>query len=221
MRASRRFRMRDGHPYFECPFTSNWTDYFEGGVAGTAGVAGVAGVAGTAGVVAVAGVAGIAGVAGFAGVAGVAPPAKATLTDVKTTTPSMTSVAITFIGDLLLRYRVSFLQLSGSVWAARSETMKEQAGCQDTDLGEEHKAGVDLGDWSPIRMPIDRVGNERVYEIAVYFSITQLESPPAAVARVRRLCRVDAVTILEAVETHLRHDPERVSWTRVQPGSIR
>jgi hypothetical protein len=84
-------------------------------VAGTAGVARVAGVAGTAGVVAVAGVAGIAGVAGFAGVAGVAPPAKATLTDVKTTTPSMTSVAITFIGDLLLRYRVLFLQLSGSV----------------------------------------------------------------------------------------------------------
>jgi hypothetical protein len=101
-------------PQFECPFTANWTDYFEGGVAGTAGVAGIAGVAGTAGVVAVAGVAGIAGVAGFAGVAGVAPPARATLTDVKTTTPSMTSVAITFIGDLLLRYRVSFLQLSDS-----------------------------------------------------------------------------------------------------------
>jgi len=39
---------------------------------------------------------------------------------------------------------------------------------------------------------------------------------PSAAAQIRRLRRVDAVTILDAVETHLRHDPERVSRSRIK-----
>ncbi len=39
---------------------------------------------------------------------------------------------------------------------------------------------------------------------------------PSAAAQIRRLRRVDAVTILDAVETHLRHEPERVSRSRIK-----
>jgi len=39
---------------------------------------------------------------------------------------------------------------------------------------------------------------------------------PGAAEQVRRLRRVDAVAILDALETHLRHDPERVSRSRIK-----
>ncbi|MGH7318655.1 MAG: type II toxin-antitoxin system RelE family toxin [Candidatus Rokuibacteriota bacterium] len=39
---------------------------------------------------------------------------------------------------------------------------------------------------------------------------------PGAAERIRRLPRVDAVAILDALETHLRHDPERVSRSRIK-----
>jgi mRNA interferase RelE/StbE len=39
---------------------------------------------------------------------------------------------------------------------------------------------------------------------------------PVAAGQIRRLRRVDAVTILDAMETHLRHEPERVSRSRIK-----
>ena len=39
---------------------------------------------------------------------------------------------------------------------------------------------------------------------------------PSAAAQIRRLRRVDAVAILDAMETHLRHEPERVSRSRIK-----
>ena len=39
---------------------------------------------------------------------------------------------------------------------------------------------------------------------------------PAAAEQIRRLRRVDAVTIIDAVETHLQHEPERVSRGRIK-----
>ncbi|HYS47596.1 MAG TPA: type II toxin-antitoxin system RelE/ParE family toxin [Xanthobacteraceae bacterium] len=39
---------------------------------------------------------------------------------------------------------------------------------------------------------------------------------PRAAAQVRRLRRVDAVAILDAMETHLRHEPDRVSRSRIK-----
>lgn len=39
---------------------------------------------------------------------------------------------------------------------------------------------------------------------------------PGAAAQIRRLRRVDAVAILDALETYLRYEPERVSRTRIK-----
>ena len=39
---------------------------------------------------------------------------------------------------------------------------------------------------------------------------------PGAAEQIRRLRRVDAVAIIDAVETHLRHEPERVSRGRIK-----
>ena len=39
---------------------------------------------------------------------------------------------------------------------------------------------------------------------------------PRAAAQIRRLRRVDAVAILDAMDTHLRHEPERVSRSRIK-----
>jgi mRNA interferase RelE/StbE len=39
---------------------------------------------------------------------------------------------------------------------------------------------------------------------------------PRAVGQIRRLRRVDAVTILDAIETHLHHEPDRVSRSRIK-----
>lgn len=39
---------------------------------------------------------------------------------------------------------------------------------------------------------------------------------PRAADQIRRLRRVDAVAILDALETHLRHEPERLSRSRIK-----
>ncbi len=39
---------------------------------------------------------------------------------------------------------------------------------------------------------------------------------PGAAAQIRRLRRVDAVAILDALETHMRYEPERVSRSRIK-----
>ena len=39
---------------------------------------------------------------------------------------------------------------------------------------------------------------------------------PGAAEQIRRLQRVDAVAILDALDIHLRHDPERVSRSRIK-----
>jgi mRNA interferase RelE/StbE len=39
---------------------------------------------------------------------------------------------------------------------------------------------------------------------------------PGAAAQIRRLRRVDAVAILDALETYLRYEPERVSQARIK-----
>jgi mRNA-degrading endonuclease RelE of RelBE toxin-antitoxin system len=39
---------------------------------------------------------------------------------------------------------------------------------------------------------------------------------PRAAAQIRRLRRVDAVAILDAMEAHLRHEPDRVSRSRIK-----
>ena len=39
---------------------------------------------------------------------------------------------------------------------------------------------------------------------------------PRAAAQIRRLRRVDAIAILDAMETHLRHEPERLSRSRIK-----
>jgi mRNA interferase RelE/StbE len=39
---------------------------------------------------------------------------------------------------------------------------------------------------------------------------------PHAAAQIRRVRRVDAVAILDAIETHLRHEPERLSRSRIK-----
>jgi mRNA interferase RelE/StbE len=39
---------------------------------------------------------------------------------------------------------------------------------------------------------------------------------PRAAAQIRGLRRVDAVAILDAMETHLRHEPERLSRSRIK-----
>jgi len=39
---------------------------------------------------------------------------------------------------------------------------------------------------------------------------------PGAAAQIRRLRRVDAVAILDAMETHLRTEPERLSRSRIK-----
>ena len=39
---------------------------------------------------------------------------------------------------------------------------------------------------------------------------------PRAIDQIRRLRRVDAVAILDAIETHLRHEPERPSRSRIK-----
>jgi mRNA-degrading endonuclease RelE of RelBE toxin-antitoxin system len=39
---------------------------------------------------------------------------------------------------------------------------------------------------------------------------------PRAAAQIRRLRRVDAVAILDAMETHLRYEPERLSRSRIK-----
>jgi mRNA-degrading endonuclease RelE of RelBE toxin-antitoxin system len=39
---------------------------------------------------------------------------------------------------------------------------------------------------------------------------------PRAAAQIRRLRRVDAVAILDAMEVHLRHEPERLSRSRIK-----
>ena len=39
---------------------------------------------------------------------------------------------------------------------------------------------------------------------------------PRAAAQISGLRRVDAVAILDAMETHLRHEPERVSRSRIK-----
>jgi len=39
---------------------------------------------------------------------------------------------------------------------------------------------------------------------------------PGPAEQIRRLRPVDAVAILDALETHLRHDPERVSRSRIK-----
>ena len=39
---------------------------------------------------------------------------------------------------------------------------------------------------------------------------------PRAASQVRRLRRVDAVAILDAIDKHLRHEPDRVSRSRIK-----
>lgn len=39
---------------------------------------------------------------------------------------------------------------------------------------------------------------------------------PRAADQIRRLRRVDAVAILDALETHLRHEPERLGRSRIK-----
>jgi mRNA interferase RelE/StbE len=39
---------------------------------------------------------------------------------------------------------------------------------------------------------------------------------PLAAAQLRRLRRVDAVAVLDAIETHLMHEPDRVSRSRIK-----
>ena len=39
---------------------------------------------------------------------------------------------------------------------------------------------------------------------------------PGAAAQIRRLRRANAVAILDAMETHLRHEPERLSRSRIK-----
>jgi mRNA interferase RelE/StbE len=39
---------------------------------------------------------------------------------------------------------------------------------------------------------------------------------PRAAGQIRRLRRVDAVAILDALETHLRYEPDRVSRSRIK-----
>jgi addiction module RelE/StbE family toxin len=39
---------------------------------------------------------------------------------------------------------------------------------------------------------------------------------PQAAAQIRRLRRTDAVAILDAIEAHLRNEPERVSRSRIK-----
>ena len=39
---------------------------------------------------------------------------------------------------------------------------------------------------------------------------------PGAAAQIRRLRGVNAVAILDAMETHLRHEPERLSRSRIK-----
>jgi len=39
---------------------------------------------------------------------------------------------------------------------------------------------------------------------------------PRAAAQIRRPRRVDAVAILDAIEAHLRHEPERLSRSRIK-----
>jgi mRNA-degrading endonuclease RelE of RelBE toxin-antitoxin system len=39
---------------------------------------------------------------------------------------------------------------------------------------------------------------------------------PHATAQIRRLRRVDAVAILDGIETHLRYEPDRVSRSRIK-----
>ena len=39
---------------------------------------------------------------------------------------------------------------------------------------------------------------------------------PTAAGQIRGLRRVDAVAILDAIETHLRYEPERVSRSRIK-----
>ena len=39
---------------------------------------------------------------------------------------------------------------------------------------------------------------------------------PRAAAQVRRLRRVDAVAVLDGIETHLRHEPDRISRSRIK-----
>ena len=44
----------------------------------------------------------------------------------------------------------------------------------------------------------------------------QIAGRPRAAAQIRRLRRVDAVAILDALETYLRYEPERVSQVRIK-----
>jgi mRNA-degrading endonuclease RelE of RelBE toxin-antitoxin system len=39
---------------------------------------------------------------------------------------------------------------------------------------------------------------------------------PLAAGQIRRLRRIDAVAILDAIETHLRHEPDRLSRSRIK-----
>jgi mRNA interferase RelE/StbE len=39
---------------------------------------------------------------------------------------------------------------------------------------------------------------------------------PLAAEQIRRLRRVDAVAIVDAIETHLRHEPDHVSRSRIK-----
>jgi mRNA interferase RelE/StbE len=39
---------------------------------------------------------------------------------------------------------------------------------------------------------------------------------PLAAEQIRRLRRVDAVAVLDAIEVHLRHEPDRVSRSRIK-----
>ena len=39
---------------------------------------------------------------------------------------------------------------------------------------------------------------------------------PGAAGQIRRLRRVDAVAVLDAIETHLQYEPERLSRSRVK-----
>ena len=39
---------------------------------------------------------------------------------------------------------------------------------------------------------------------------------PRAAEQIRRLRRIDAVAVLDAIETHLRHEPDRLSRSRIK-----
>ncbi len=39
---------------------------------------------------------------------------------------------------------------------------------------------------------------------------------PRAAAQIRRLRRIDAVAVLDAIEVHLRHEPDRVRRSRIK-----